>query len=70
MDKGTINVGTYSDGSGPAVTVKFDTTGDTCKQSIWIETGGQNWLAVDAEFADELCRAIKTASRSIRKATP
>lgn len=69
MQKGLINVGQYSDGSGPVVTVKFDVTSATCRNSIWIETGENNWLAVDAEFSDELCRAIKTAARSIRKAT-
>jgi hypothetical protein len=70
MDSGLINVGKYSDGSWPVATVRFDVTSDTCKERIWIEANGQNWIAVDAEFADELCRAIKRAAKHIRASLP
>ncbi len=44
MDKDSVNVSKYSDGSGPVVTVAFDVTSAICGNRIWIETGSHNWI--------------------------
>jgi peptidyl-tRNA hydrolase len=69
MDKGSINVGKYDDGSGPVATVDFDVHSQYTPRSVWVNMGS-TWIAVKVEHIDELCRAIKRAAKHIRAAHP
>lgn len=53
-------VALYDDGS-TKLTVKFDTTSQHCPDSIWIETGSQNWVGVDVSDIDWLVDALISA---------
>jgi hypothetical protein len=67
MQSAKFNVGKYADGSGPVVTVSFDTTTKYAPRSITLETSDSNWLGVEPEYVDELCRALKQAARLVRQ---
>jgi hypothetical protein len=69
MTKGEINVGKYSDGSGPVATVKFDAQSKYTPSSVWVEMGS-TWIAVDVEHINELCRAMKRIAKLIRASLP
>ena len=69
--KAEFFVSPYADCGTPRVTVKYDTSSSTGNNQVWLETGhGCNWIAFDAEIADEVCATIQEAARAIRARLP
>jgi len=65
--QGKINVGTYSDGSGPVATVSWDTDSEYTPKSVWVSMYSDQWIAIDAEHIEALCRAMKHAASAIER---
>ena len=67
--RASFEVGTYSDGSGPVVTVEYDVTSKHTPQSVWVyggDTHSDHWVAFDWQYADAIADAIKQAAASLR----
>jgi hypothetical protein len=68
-DKALFRVGAYSDGSGPVVTVAYDTSSQYTPTFVWVYGGDDNaerWIAFDWQHADAIADAIKTAADALR----
>ena len=66
-----FHVGTYPDGSGPKVRVRYDVTCDYCPDRVWLDGGdySESWFAFDWRIADEMCAAIQKAAKAIETLT-
>ena len=61
----SFDVGTYSDGSGPQARVWYDTKPGPCCDTVWVETGSNNWIAVGYEAVEELIAALRASADAI-----
>lgn len=61
----SFDVGVYSDGSRPVLRVYYDTDGHYATHNVWLESGGDNWVAFDASYASEICATIMSCAQAI-----
>lgn len=66
----TFDVGTYSDGSGPMLTVSYNTTWRSTRERIWLEVGDDSFISFDHAIARDVCAAIMQAAAALHSLSP
>lgn len=70
MNKGTIHVGTYKDGSGPRYQISFNTESQILPRNMVIESSSDIWLSVNVDEIDELIVGMRKVAKAIRAVLP